>query len=97
MDLIVKVLFQELPTQVEVRRAGDEKSLGDNVIQQLLELSEQVPGTGVEGLSSQDPDVREAVQAAQLHDQVRYDISICRGKIYMYVEPDKEIVLLGQR
>lgn len=54
-----------------------------------------MPGTGVEGLSSQDPDVREAVQAAQLHDQVRYDISICRGKIYMYVEPDKEIVLLG--
>lgn len=70
------VLFvQELPTQVEVRRAGDdEKGIGDNVIQQLLELSEQVPGTGHDGqgLSEQDADIRDAVQAAELHDQVNH-------------------------
>ena len=56
---------------MEVRRPGEEeKGVGDNMIQQLLDFSEQVPGSENGQLSSQDPDVREAVQAAQLHDQV---------------------------
>ena len=57
-----------------MRRPGEEdKGMGDNMIQQLLDFSEQVPGSENGQLSSQDPDVREAVQAAQLHDQV----SVC--------------------
>jgi hypothetical protein len=44
--------------------------MGDNMIQQLLEFSDNVTPADTSHLATSDPDVREAVQAAQLHDQV---------------------------
>lgn len=74
---------------MEVRRPGEEeKGVGDNMIQQLLDFSEQVPGSENGQLSSQDPDVREAVQAAQLHDQVWVFLSIClSGWMHLFFVP----------